>query len=144
MSISIREINRENWESCVALKVNREQEGYVASNMYSIAEVQFLPNFEAVAIYNDETVVGFAMFGLDEDDHNYWIYRFMIDERYQGKGFGKAALKEIIKKLKSKPDCTVIMVGNKPDNNGAASLYKSVGFIEAGQAPWGESLARYE
>lgn len=144
MSVSIREITRENWESCVALKVNREQKGYVASNLYSIAEVQFLPNFEAVAIYNKETVVGFAMFGLDEDDHNYWIYRFMIDERYQGKGIGKAALKEIIKRLKSKPDCTVIMVGYKPDNNGAASLYKSVGFIESGQAPWGESLSRYE
>jgi diamine N-acetyltransferase len=32
--------------------------------------MQFLPEFEAMAIYRDDTMVGFAMYGIDEDDYN--------------------------------------------------------------------------
>ena len=30
-------------------------------------------------------MIGFTMFGIDPDDKNYWIYRLMIDEEFQGK-----------------------------------------------------------
>jgi diamine N-acetyltransferase len=52
--------------------VSPAQQGFIASNLYSIAEVQFLENFEAFAIYKEETVIGFIMFGIDPDDNNYW------------------------------------------------------------------------
>lgn len=63
----------------------KEQQTLIASNLYSIAEVQFLDDFYAKGIYLDETMIGFTMFGIDSDDNNYWIYRLMIDKNFKGK-----------------------------------------------------------
>jgi len=38
-------------------------------------------------------MVGFTMFGLDEDDHNYWIYRLMVDKRFQGSSANRSIFK---------------------------------------------------
>jgi diamine N-acetyltransferase len=144
MSVHLTRITKDNWEQCIELTVGEEQKRFVASNLYSIAQVQFLDNFEAVGIYDDNTMVGFSLFGLDEDDVNYWIYRMMVDTKYQGNGYGTAALNEIIRKLSEKPDCDKIMLGYHPENFGAERLYYSAGFEPAGIAPWGEKLACYK
>ena len=54
-------------------------------------------------IYENDTPVGFLMVGYDTDDYwedapaiakgNYNLWRLMIDERYQGKGYGKEAVR---------------------------------------------------
>ncbi|WP_339324664.1 GNAT family N-acetyltransferase [Paenibacillus sp. FSL W8-0194] len=142
--ISLRSIDRTNWEECIQLKPKPEQQQFIASNLYSIAEAQFLPGFVTRAIYVDEILIGFSMYGLDPDDGNYWIYRFMIDERFQGRGYGKDAMQLIIREIESKHDRTnVIFLGYQPDNEGARKLYAKVGFKEVGIAPWGEMLAKY-
>nr|WP_263326715.1 GNAT family N-acetyltransferase [Neobacillus sp. Marseille-Q6967] len=76
--------------------MSEQQKRFIASKLYSIGQVQFLENFEAMAIYADDQMVGFTLYGLDGDDNNYWIYRIMVDERFQGKGYGTRALQEII------------------------------------------------
>jgi diamine N-acetyltransferase len=144
MGIHLNSITKEIWEECIELAVGEEQKRFVASNLYSIAQVQFLDNFEAFAIYDYITMVGFTLFGLDEDDYNYWIYRMMVDKKYQGNGYGTAALNEIIRRLSEKPDCDKIMLGYHPENLGAERLYFSAGFEPAGMAPWGEKLACYK
>ncbi|WP_376748016.1 GNAT family N-acetyltransferase [Lysinibacillus boronitolerans] len=127
------------------LKLKQEQQGFIASNLYSIAESKFLPYMDIKSIYFKEKLIGFAMYGIDSDDHNYWIYRFMIDERFQGQGNGKYAMKLIIEDIRSRNDCTdVIWLGYQPENELARRLYASVGFKEeVGMAPWGEMLAKY-
>lgn len=140
MEVTLRAITRENWGQCIDLKVSPKQQGFVVSNLYSIAEVQFLPNFEAMAIYADDLLVGFVMFGLDEDDNNYWIYRLMVDEKYQGRGYAKAALLQVIDQVKNKPNCKELIVGYNPENIGAERTYLRVGFKPKGKAPWGEKL----
>lgn len=144
MAITLKKITKENWEECIELKVSEDQKRFVASNLYSIAQVQFLSNFEAQAIYEGETMVGFSLYGFDEDDNHYWIYRLMVDEKYQGNGYGTEALNEIIKTLSREHDCTEIMLGYHPENYGAERLYFSTGFKPAGIAPWGEKLACYK
>jgi len=84
------------------------------------------------------------MFGLDEDDHNYWIYRLMVDKRFQGKGYGKAVLQQTVQYLKQKADCKKIMVGYHLENIDVANLYKRFGFIEEGIAPSSEMVACLE
>jgi ribosomal protein S18 acetylase RimI-like enzyme len=44
-------------------------------------------------------MVGFVMYGIDADDDNYWIYRLMIDARHQRKGYGRAAMTELLRRL---------------------------------------------
>lgn len=142
--ISLKIIDQNNWEDCINLKLKQEQQGFIASNLYSIAESKFLPYMDIKSIYCEEKLIGFAMYGIDSDDHNYWIYRFMIDERFQGQGYGKYAMKLIIEDIRSRNDCTdVIWLGYQPENEQARRLYASVGFEEVGMAPWGEMLAKY-
>ncbi|UPW84469.1 N-acetyltransferase [Lysinibacillus sp. Ag94] len=142
--LSLRSIDQSNWEACIQLKPKQEQEEFIASNLYSIAESKFLPQMKIKAIYCGEILIGFAMYGIDSDDGNYWIYRFMIDEQFQGRGHGKGAMKLIIEDIRSRDDRTdVILLGYHPDNEQARKLYASMGFKESGMAPWGEMLAKY-
>lgn len=122
------------------------QKEFVASNVYSLAQVQFLNDFTAMGVYLNEKMIGFAMYGIDPDDHNFWIYRLMIDQSFQGQGLGYQATLAVIADIKSRNhrQITCIMIGYQPDNDGARFTYKKAGFVEQEMAPWGEQLAKYD
>ncbi|CAM4083653.1 spermidine acetyltransferase [Bacillus manliponensis] len=141
MSTTLREITLENWEECIELKATPEQSGFVASNLYSIAESKFQPTFVPLAIYHDDTMVGFVMYGLDPDDGNYWIYRLLIDAKHQRKGYGRAAISQVIELLKAKEDCHKVLIGYEPANSEAENLYTSLGFRKNGMILFGETIA---
>ncbi|MEJ8545577.1 GNAT family N-acetyltransferase [Brevibacillus borstelensis] len=142
MNLILKEVTSEDWEECIELQPREDQKQFIASNLYSLAQSKFLPNFETLAVYKDEIMVGFVMFGIDPDDSQYWIYRLMIDSSHQGKGYGIETMKQVIDRIKAKPDTTDIMVAYHPDNQAAAALYEKLGFKVLGKAPWGEIMAR--
>src|SRR5690606_32205417 len=97
------------------------------------------------AITDGETVVGFiGMAYLPADsagnggreNGKYEMYRFMIDKRHQGKGYGRAALKAAIELLRTKPlgEATQVETSFVPGNDVARRLYTSLGFVETGEA----------
>ncbi|MFM9276597.1 GNAT family N-acetyltransferase [Paenibacillus jiagnxiensis] len=142
--ITLQTISKSNWEECAYLKPKPEQERFMAANLYSIAEAQFLEGFVTKAIYKDDVMIGFTMYGPDPEDGNNWIYRFMIDERFQGQGHGYKAMLLVIDEIRKSNNRTeVIMLGYNPDNEEARLLYTKSGFREVGPAPWGEILAKY-
>ncbi|WP_240620207.1 GNAT family N-acetyltransferase [Peribacillus acanthi] len=145
MTVTLVQINRDNWEEAISLSVKEEQKTFMASNLYSIAEVQFLNDFQAMGVYHGEEMIGFTMFGIDPDDGNYWIYRLMVDEKFQGNGFGAQAVKKVIEYIKTNNESQIpfIMIGYQPNNQGARMTYKKAGFKETEVAPWGEQLATY-
>ncbi|MMZ63420.1 Spermine/spermidine acetyltransferase [compost metagenome] len=108
--IRLKEVCKDNWEECISLKPKQEQMELIASNLYSIAEAQFLAGFSSKAIYQQDIMVGYTLFGVDPDDQNYWIYRFMIDERYQRKGYGLEAITKLIDEIRNRKDRTEILV----------------------------------
>ncbi|MGG0753025.1 GNAT family N-acetyltransferase [Brevibacillus laterosporus] len=142
MNLILKEITSENWEECIELQPHEDQKAFVASNLYSLAQSKFLPDFETLAVYKDQKMVGFVMFGKDPDDSQYWIYRLMIDASHQGKGYGIKTMKQVIERIKAKTDTTDIMVAYHPENHAAAYLYKKLGFTIIGKAPWGEIMTR--
>jgi diamine N-acetyltransferase len=129
MSITLKEITKLNWEECVRLSVQKGQEHFVAPNIYSILQSKYEPDKVPLAIYNEETMVGFLMYGRDPEDGRYWFLRIMIDKNHQRNGYGRSALQQVINLIKNKPDCSRdLTVGFKPDNEAAEKLYKSLGF----------------
>lgn len=142
--VTLRDVDKSNWEECLNLKLSTKQGGLVAPHNYTIMEAEQEPTFVPLAIYADDHVVGFTMYGLDPDDGKYWIYRLMIDVDHQGKGYGKAALKELIKRLAQLPDCDEIYAGYKPWNNVAASLFAELGFERTGEMLSGEFITRLD
>ncbi|MBC6972263.1 GNAT family N-acetyltransferase [Bacillus sp. Xin] len=145
--LSLKTIDKSNWEEAIKLSVKEEQRTFIASNLYSIAEVQFLNNFYANGICLDNKLIGFAMFGIDSDDNNYWIYRLMIDKEYQGQGIGIGiqAIFLIIEKIRSinNNNIPLIMIGYNPKNLSAKIAYRKAGFVETELSYWGEQLAKF-
>ena len=84
--VKLKEINKENFWEVIELGVKDEQKEYVLDNSISIAQAKIQPECIPMAIYDDETLVGFLMYCIDTDDGNYWIYRFMIDKKFQRMG----------------------------------------------------------
>jgi diamine N-acetyltransferase len=94
-------ITKENWVKAISLRVREDQTKFVASNAVSLAQLNFLENFHAKGIYHGEEMIGFTLYGIDEDDHEYWIYRMMIDQKHQRKGYGLEAIKLVIEDIKN-------------------------------------------
>lgn len=138
MEIVLREIDKNNLRQCIHLNPGEDKQKYVAENVYSIAQSRIEPYYNPLAIYNGDTIVGFAMYALDPDDGKYWIYRFMIDEKFQGRGYGKGAMIKIIELLKKIPECREIMISYVPGNIVAEKLYTSLGFERTGETECGE------
>lgn len=137
--VHLREIERDNWKQAIRLAVAPEQRRFVASNLYSIAEAIFNPTFAPLAIYDGaEMMVGFLMYGTNPDNGELWILRLMVGHQHQGRGYGRAAMEEIIRRLQAKPDCQEIFTSYKPGNHIAARLYRSLGFEDTGRIEDGE------
>ena len=143
MNVSLREITPENFKECINLKVSESQKNFVAPNVASIAQSKIYPTVEPFAVYNDDELIGFVMFGLDIEDNRYYLVRLMIDEKFQGRGFGKAATRAVIEKMKLVEDCNEIYLSFVPENTNAERLYKSVGFERTGEISEGEIVMRY-
>lgn len=136
-------MDRENFVECVGLRVAPGQEGFVASNVYSLAQSKVEPQCVPLAIYADDEMVGFAMYGL-EDDGEVWIHRFMISAYHQGKGFGRASIEALISLIREQTDrdATTIKLSYEPENSPAERLYESLGFRRTGQVVEGEIVSR--
>ena len=86
-------------------------------------------------------MVGFLMYGSAWEDGQVWLFRFMIDKKYQGQGLGKQALERVLRKLRDEgyPE---VNIGWDPENEVAERLYLNAGFEPTGIAPWGEKTAK--
>lgn len=144
MVVTLRDVTKDNWEDVIRLELPDEQRSFVASNVYSLAESKFYPGEIPCAIYAGDELVGFAMYCLDEDDGNYWIWRLMVDKRFQGKGYGRAAMNVIIERLRSDPAVPFVLISWDPPNTVAEKLYLSLGFEKTGDIIEGEVVARLD
>jgi diamine N-acetyltransferase len=141
-AIRIVPIDKRNWEEAANLQILPEQADFLTPNVFSIAESKFYPELQPCAIYAGPALVGFLMYGRDPEDSQYWIYRFMIDRRYQRRGYGHRAMRLLIELIRALPNAPEINIAYDIGNDAARQLYRGVGFVEGGIAPWGEQTAR--
>ena len=129
--INLKEITSKNLKSIIDLNVKDDQKDYVASNSVSIAQGHYSKSAWFKGIFNDDRPVGFVMLDLIEEEYKCFLWRFMIDHKYQGKGFGKIALTQVIDFVRSLNLYTYIATSYVPAENGAGGFYKNFGFIES-------------
>jgi diamine N-acetyltransferase len=82
------------------------------------------------------------MYGLYRDEGKYWILRVMVDRRFQGKGYGHAAMELLLDRLRAISGCDEVAISYEPENDVARRLYASFGFRETGEVVEGETVAR--
>ena len=159
--IHIEKINAKNVWDVLDLKLKKEQKHFVASNEVSIVQAYTAIDTKCVAfpfaVYNGKKVVGFLMVCYNEGAfyemdgntppsalvNNYSICRIMIDKRYQGRGYGRAAMQAALDFIRTWP-CGVAEyceISYEPDNTVAKALYASFGFVENGELDGDETVA---
>lgn len=148
MTIHFRAINKENWRIAYKLSVKDEQRNLIAHNGWSILQTVFETEYGGVAlgIYKADEMVGFMMTGIfpHEEPSIRWINRFMIGAEYQGKGYGREALRLYLQQIKDEGQYQQVKISYKPHNHIARKLYLSLGFVEIGMHPeWDEMVAVY-
>ena len=132
--VELRKITRDNFKECAKLKVAASQTEFVASSLYSLAEAWLNYNTAfPFAIYADDIMVGFIMLGYYETKNCYNIWRLLIDESYQGKGYGKEALLLGIRYLVDTYKVETVYLSFVPGNTIAENLYLSIGFKPNGE-----------
>jgi len=136
--VILKEIDRNNFNDVLELSVFDEQKEFVASTMYSLAQAKAQPECIPLAVYNGDNLVGFVMYCMDFKDKEYWIYRLLIDKKYQKQGFGKAAMQCVLSILKQDKEHTKVYISFEPENVEAKGLYESLGFTPDGRVVYGE------
>lgn len=136
--IKLEPVTKENLDDVLALRVAETQEGFVSSNAESLAQAYvYSETAWPFAVYDDETLVGFIMMGYYEAKHYYTLWKFMIDQRYQNKGYGRKALELGLAFIREKFHPEEIYTGVAPGNSVAKGLYESVGFADTGLLEFG-------
>jgi diamine N-acetyltransferase len=148
--ISLRPIDPSNYQECIALSVAPDQQRFVASNLRSLADAYvWREAAETYAVYADEEMVGFGLLfpfadGADDDaipepgtERGYIIVRLMVDHRFQGHGYGRAALDAILDLVRGR-GLGAVRLSVVPQNVQALEFYRRNGFAETGEIHGGE------
>ena len=148
--LSLREITAETLGSILQLSVRSEQKGFVAENVVSIAQAHFDEGAWFRAIYADETPVGFVLVHDEnlrekpETPDYYYVWRFMIDQRYQGMSFGLGGMQLVIEHVRGRPNAKQMFLHHQPGDGNAGPFYEKLGFEHTGVEEHGELEMRLE
>lgn len=133
--VTLRKIDESNFLDAFHLTLAPEQEKFVSHPIRSLAQAYvYYHQCTPFGIYHGDTMVGYVMVIYDYDLEEYDIWHMMIDEAYQGRGFGRAAMEACLAYIAGKPfgaSNRVVLTCNK-ENPNAIGLYKSLGFSETG------------
>ena len=148
--IKFRRVNDDNFRTVVRLSntLTPYQRSCVADNVTSLAQAYLhRKNAWPRAIYAGKEPVGFLM--VDRDDSRYpaedrpaaYLWRFMIASPHQGKGYGKAALAELVSRLRREGKKTLFlsceMTGPMP-----YEFYLKYGFTDTKTVDEGEEVLK--
>lgn len=149
-SVSLQRITAETLDDILSLSVGPDQQAFVASNERSIAEAYFDEGAWFRAIYADETPVGFVLVHDEtlceqpREEGYVFLWRLMIDQRYQRMGFGRRAVRLVTAHVRSRPKVKRLNTSFRPGEGGARGFYEKLGFRETETDESGEVHAVLE
>ena len=144
--IHFRKITEENFSAVVSMK-RPEEEHFVASNVYSLAQAWLYKDANDVypfAIYHDDILVGFMMLDEDLEERCLMIWRIMFPIEYQNKGYGTQAIQQIIQLAKASGKYDSMILDYVPGNDIAGHVYEKLGFKPTGEISNDEVVMKLE
>ena len=129
------EINEQNWLDIRKLSVRVDQSAFLDSAVGILARGYVYRSSRArvIGIADGDTVIGVALVkDLDEEPACYDLQQFMIDQRFQGKGYGTEALRMILTELEKERKYACVEVCVKREDAAALRVYEKAGFADTG------------
>lgn len=143
-SVSLREITADTVRAICALAVAEHQKGFVAPNAVSLAQALFAPEAWYRAVYRGDEPAGFVML-YDEslrptppETPQIGVWRFMIDQRFQGRGVGRSALQQVIDQVRGRGRFRTLELSYVPGPGCPEPFYLGLGFRHTGRVDDGE------
>ena len=134
--VTLREITSENLHAVLGLSVaDHQRQSYPRTNAYSIAEAHYPADDDFVwlrAIYAGETPVGFMMTSEAPDKGEYFLWRLMIDHRFQRDGYGSRAVQLLIERILQTDNPKVLITSHLQEDGNAGRFYERLGFLYTG------------
>jgi diamine N-acetyltransferase len=144
--ISLRPITDANREAVEALAVVPGQERFVSGVRESLLEAAKEPGAQALywAIYEGETPVGFVMISDEVDGPDYiphFLWKLLVDERYQRRGVGTATLDLVVEFFRNRGVGTML-TSAEPGEGSPIAFYERYGFEQTGDLHGSEIMLR--
>lgn len=134
-------LDRYNWEHCLEVQMYPEQQAYMPSILFSLAQARF-EDLVPYGVMHKGKMVGFLMYG------NFagicWINRVVIDKDHQRQGIGRAATMQLLERLQRNMRCREIRTSYAANNHIAQSFFGSLGFEPLVEGLGEEIVARYK
>ena len=128
--IRLVDIDPDNWR--LGLQVAEHQRKFVSSAPWLLARAYGYRNYRsnAFVIYDDETPVGMGLYYDCPDMEAYNFSQLFIDERYQRKGYGKAAIKLVLDAMQQDGKYKKVVICYIEGNEASKNLYGRFGFVQ--------------
>ena len=136
--VSLRPLSDSNRAVLEALHVSAAQLQFVSSVADSLQEAAEHPGGRAICfgVYDNDTPVGFVMIADEVDGPPYipqFLWKLLIDERYQRRGYGTAALDLVVEYFRGRPGVEVMWTSAGEGEGGAIPFYERYGFERTGE-----------
>jgi diamine N-acetyltransferase len=136
--ITLRPVDDTNLEAVLALRVSAEQLAFVSSVEDSLLEAEAEPDGRAIqwGLYDDETPVGFVMVSDEVGGPAYiaqYLWKLLIDERHQRRGYGTAALDLVTEYFRGRPGVEVMWTSAGQGDGSPIPFYERYGFERTGE-----------
>lgn len=133
--IQLLDVNDQNWLDVAALRVSESQKMFLDRTTGILARGYAYRscNARVIGIANDEQMIGVALVkNLDEEPACYDLQQFMIDQRFQNKGYGTEALRLILTQLRKEGRYARVEVCVNKEDMPALKMYRKLGFSDTG------------
>lgn len=142
--VSLRVVDDDNVQAVIDLEVAPGQEDFVAPNVKSLAQAFATTKVWVRAVYAGDEPVGFVMVSDDDEKPRYYLWRFMIDHRHQGRGYGRQAMGLVHDYVRTRPGGDRVYLSYVPADGGPEGFYKGLGYEDTGRVHGGEVEAVLE
>ena len=140
MVVTLSEITGRNREAVLALRVAPGQERFVGSVRSALADAVGYPHAKPWyrAVCAGREPVGFVMLSWNVEPQPpeiigpWFLWKLLIDERHQGRGYGLEAVRQIAELVRAE-GATELLTSYVPEDGGPAGFYERLGFVPTGQ-----------
>ena len=136
--VSLQPITPSNRDALEALRVSPAQRRFVSEVRESLRQAAEHPGARAIpwGVYAKHTPVGFVMIADEVDGPPYiphYLWKLLIDERHQRKGYGTATLDLIVEYFRGRQGVEVIWTSAGQGEGSPIPFYERYGFEQTGE-----------
>ncbi|HFU4077435.1 TPA: GNAT family N-acetyltransferase [Streptococcus suis] len=133
--IRLELVNKDNFDQVLDLEVAPKDQRRVASVEYSLAQAWLYRDSEDLfpyAVKSGQLTVGFLLLSYQPMENSYYIWRLLIDQKYQNQRFGKEVILQVLQRARDDQQCHKVTVNYVIGNHKMRYILEKFGFQPVG------------